>query len=114
MSGSTKSSTYLPSPVKSVGSSRRRTAFPKIELDAAMRLTLRSGLALVNDNYYSSQVLRQGHVTYLGRGDRAFREVVATRRIAPYVSLPRNVWNMFPGSYRAFCSRRRDHAGALK
>src|SRR5882762_7544928 len=37
MWGSTKSSTYLPSPVKSVGSSRRRTAFPKIEVDAAMR-----------------------------------------------------------------------------
>ena len=34
--GSTRSSTYLPSPVKSVGSSRRRTAFPRIEPAVAM------------------------------------------------------------------------------
>src|SRR6476620_1370514 len=37
MPGSTRSSTYFPSPVNSVGSSRRRTAFPRIEPDAAIR-----------------------------------------------------------------------------
>ena len=36
MFGSTRSSTYFPAPVNSAGSSRRRTAFPRIEPDAGM------------------------------------------------------------------------------